>query len=236
MKKENKSKIEKNILSKIERGEVKMKSKSYFIFRSVLAVFSLLLLTLFLFYIGSLIMFVLRTNDIFLLRGMGFKGIRAIFISFPWYLVFLSFFLIILVQVFGSKYPVVYRRPLLYSFVIILLFSIIGSVLIEMSSVHHYFFKRAQKQEMFLGSGMYRNLGDIDLSYRHSGVVLSIDGLDIVIKEDSEKILRVEITRDTRGKKMLQDISVGSKIIVIGEIDGDLVRAHAIRCLNRAGK
>ncbi len=228
----NKSKIEDRIISKIEKGEVKMKPKSYFILRSILFVFSLLLLTLFLLYIGSLIMFVLRINDIFLLRGMGLKGVRAIFISFPWYLVFLSLFLITLVQFFSSRYPLIYRRPLLFSFIAILLFSILGSFLVEISSLHHYFFKKAQKQEMFMGGGIYRNLGDIDLDYRYFGIVLSIDGTDIVMKKDNEKNINVEITRETRGKRMLQNIRVGSQIVVIGEIDDDSIRAHAIRCVN----
>ncbi len=232
MKKENKSKIEENIISKIEKGDVKMKSRSYFIFRSALIAFSLLLLVLFLFYIGSLIIFVLRANDIFLLKGMGFKGMRAVFISFPWYLAFLSLFLIVLVQFFGKKHPLIYRRPLLFSFFAILLFSIIGSLLIEMSSLHHYLFKKAQKEEMFMGGGMYRNLGDIDLNYRYSGIVLDIENSNITMKEDSGKILRVEIKKETRGKRILQSISAGSKIVVIGDIDGDLIFAHAIRCIN----
>lgn len=83
-----------------------------------------------------------------------------------------------------------------------------------------------------MGGGIYRNLGDIDLDYRYFGIVLSIDGTDIVMKKDNGKNLNVEITRETRGKRMLQNIRVGSQIVVIGEIDDDSIRAHAIRCVN----
>ena len=236
MKKENKTKIEKNILRKIEAGEVKMRPRSYFVFRSLLLVLTILLLTLFLIYIGSLIIFVFRTNDIFLLRGMGLKGMRAVFVSFPWYLVFLSVLLISLVQVFGSKYSVIYRRPLIYSFVFILLFSVAGSALIEMSSLNNHFFQRAQKEEMALGGGMYRNLGNIDLSYRYIGIVLEKNNTDIILEENSGNIFEVIISRETRGKRMLYDINEGSKIVVIGEEKNGIIAAHAIKLVNGKGR
>ncbi len=232
MMKKDKSKIEERVISKIESGEIKMKSRKYFVFKAFVFFFSLLLLSLFLLYIGSLIVFVLRANDIFLFQGMGLKGWRAIFLSFPWYLVLLSFFLIVLLQIFGNKFRLVYRRPLFYSFIAIILFVILGSVLIERCSFHQTLYNRARQGEFSLGSGMYRHLGDIDLEHKYTGTVLDIKELQVIIKQKNNEIFIVNITRDTRGKRFFQDIVVGSEIVVIGKVEGNTIDANAIRKIN----
>ncbi len=228
----NKSKIEKGVISKIESGEVKMKSRKYFILKAFMFSLSLLLLGLFLLYIGSLIIFVLRANDIFLFQGMGFKGWRVVFLSFPWYLVLLSFLLIILLQVFGKNFRAVYRRPLLYSFISILLFVIFGSILIEKCSFHQTFYNRAKQGELSLGLGMYRHLGDIDLEYKHTGTVLEIKDLQIVLREENNEIFIVNINKETKGKRFFESISAGNEIVVIGKAENNIIEANAIRRIN----
>jgi len=224
MKKENnKNLITEKVVSKIERGELKMKPKVYFIAKSILVISSLILTFLLVLYFGSLIIFVLRINDILLFHGMGFQVIRSILLSFPWYLVFLIFTLIILIEIIGKRFQFVYRKPFIVSLFAILVLVIISSFLIERSSLHYSFFRLAEQERLPLAGRMYRDLGNLDIDNAYFGIILKKESDFWIMKLNSGEMVNLKITEKTRGKRTFSEIEEGEKIIVIGEMEEGLI-------------
>src|SRR5205823_1531144 len=94
---------QKNILDKIKEGKIKMKPRAYFIARTVFFALGVIILLLFLIYLASFIVFSLRVSGLVFLPGFGFSGVRILFGSLPWLLIFLAAALIVLLEFFGQQ-------------------------------------------------------------------------------------------------------------------------------------
>lgn len=237
MKKENSKKtIKDEVVSKIKRGEVKMKSRSFFILKTVLSFGLIILLSLLVLYLGSLIVFVFRANDMMLFSGMGFQGIRTILVSFPWYLVILVIILIVLVEVMAKNFSFVYRRPLVYSFIGIVFLVTLGSLVVEAMSVHDSFFDMAKEERLPVAGGMYKHLGRLDIDSAYFGTLLDKeDGLWKMELESGEKVI-LDIATMTKGFRVLDKLKEGSGVVVIGEREGDVIEVLNFRGINGKGR
>jgi hypothetical protein len=234
MKKENSENlITEKVISKIERGELKMKPRIYFIAKSFLLIGFLALASLFLLYFGSLIIFVLRVNDILLFRGMGFYPIRSILLSFPWYLVFLTFILIIVIEIISRRFQFVYRKPFIISLFGILFIVVASSFLIERSSLHHSFYRLAEQERLPLAGKMYRELGNLDINDAHFGVILKKKNDLWRMELDSGEIVDLKITEETRGRRTFLEIEEGEKVIVIGETKEGMIDVVSFKKIER---
>ena len=234
MKKENNEKlISQNVVSKIETGELKMRPKVYFVIKTILIVGLLALAFLLALYFGSLIIFILRINDILLFHGMGFQVIRNIFLSFPWYLVFLVFGLVILVEAAAKRFNFVYRKPLIVSLLIILVLVFLSSLLIEKSSLHHSFFRLAEQERLPLAGRMYRDLGNLEIENVYFGRILEKKDNLWIMELDSGKEVGLKITEKTRGKRIFTEIEEGNKVIVIGELEEGLIDVDSFKRIER---
>lgn len=224
MKKENnKNLIIEKVISKIEKGELKMKPRVYFIVKTTLIIGLLILAFLFVLYFGSLVIFVLRINDIFLFHGMGFQTIRNILLSFPWYLVLLVFILIILIEIISKKFKFIYRKPFILSLFVILILVITSSFLIEKSSLHSSFFRLAEQERLPLAGRMYRDLGNLEIENVYFGTILEKKDDLWLMKLDSGETVNLKITEKTRGRRIFSEIKEGDKVIVIGEMEEGLI-------------
>ncbi len=234
MKKENsENSITEKVVSKIEKGELKMKPRAYFVAKSFLVIGLLVLASLLLLYFGSLIVFVLRVNNILLFHGMGFQAIRSILLSFPWYLVFLIFILIILIEIIGRRFRFVYRKPLIISLLTILLIVTISSFLIESSSLHHSFYRLAEQERLPLAGRMYRELGHLDIDDAYFGIVLKKDNDFWTMELDSGEIVSLKITEKTRGRRVFLEIEKGEKVIVVGELEEGVIDVVSFKKIER---
>ena len=234
MKKENNEKsISQRITSKIEKGELKMRPKAYFIVKTILITGLLILAFLLALYFGSLTIFVLRINDILLFHGIGFQVIRNILLSFPWYLVLLVFGLVVLVEVIAKRFNFIYRKPLIVSLFIIITLVFLSSFIIEKSSLHYSFFRLAEQERLPLAGRMYRDLGNLEIENVYFGKVLEKkDGLWIMELDSGEEI-GLKITEKTRGRRVFLEIKGGDKVIVIGELEEGLIDVVSFKRIER---
>jgi hypothetical protein len=233
MNKENDKKlIRENIVSKIESGEIEMRSKSYFILKSFLVFGSLFLFFLFALYIGSLVVFVLRVNNILFFYGIGFHGIKTVIFSFPWYLVLLSLILIIFLEIIGKNFRVVYQKPLIYSLIVIMILSFTGSILVDSFAMHDSLFKMAKEERLPVGGRMYRNLGNLDIENAYFGEILEKENNNWTMRLENNKIVLLKVTNETRGKRVFEEIEEGSEVIVIGELENEEINVLGFRRIN----
>ncbi len=213
----SKKSIKENIISKIKRGEIKAKPKIYFIVKTLFNIGIVLTFFLFLLYIGSLIIFILRVNNFLAISGLGIKGIKTVIFYFPWYLLILSLFLIIVFEFFGKKFSLIYRRPLLYSLIAIMIMTTIGSFFIERSSFHHSFSRIAKERQIPFMGRMYKNMEQIDFENVYFGEILEKEENLWKMKDENGETISLIITEKTKNFKIKNRIKEGDSVIIIGE-------------------
>ncbi len=231
-KKNSENSITGKVVSKIEKGELKMKPRAYFIAKSFLFIGLLALVILLLLYFGSLIVFVLRVNNILLFHGMGFYATRSILLSFPWYLILLISILIILIEIIGRRFRFVYRKTFIISLLTILFIVVVSSFLIEKSSLHYSFYRLAEQETLPLFGRMYRELGNLDIEDVHFGIILEKKSDLWKMELDSGEIVSLKITEKTRGRRTFSEIEEG-KVIVIGEMEGGVIDVVSFKKIER---
>jgi len=234
MKKENNEKlISQKVVSKIEKGELKMRPKVYFVAKTILIVGLSVLALLLALYFGSLIIFVLRINDILLFHGMGFQAIRSVLLSFPWYLVFLVFVLVVSVEIVAKRFHFIYRKPLIISLLIILALIFLSSFLIEKSSLHHSFFRLAEQERLPLAGKMYRDLGSLEIENVYFGTILEKKDDFWIMELDSGEAVSLKINEKTRGRRVFSEIKEGNEIIVIGGLEEGVINVDSFKKIER---
>ncbi len=234
MQKENNEKpISQKVISRIEKGELKMRPRVYFIAKTILIAGFLALVFLLALYFGSLIIFVLRINDIFLFHGMGFQATRNVLLSFPWYLVLLVIGLVILVELIAKRFNFVYRKPLIVSLLIILTLVFLSSFLVEKSSLHYSFFRLAEQERLPLAGRMYRDLGNLEIENVYFGKILEKKDNLWIMELDSGEEVGLKITEKTRGRRVFSEIKEGNKVIVIGKLEDGLIDVGSFKRIER---
>ena len=144
------------ILEKIKKEKVKMKPRSYFVLRTIVFVFGLIFAFLFAIFLASFIVFALRASGIWYFPAFGFRGLGMFLASFPWILLIFAILLIALLEVFARKFSLVYRKPLLYSVLGIIMIVILISFAVGQTSMHPQLFRSAQEGKLPIMGPMYK--------------------------------------------------------------------------------
>jgi len=215
--------IKQKILSKIKKGQVKMRPKVYFIFK--MAFFAMLAFVVFLlsFFVVSFIVFTLQTNGNMLLFGFGRPGVRIFFASFPWLLAMLAVLIVVLLGMLAKGHRVVYRRPFLYSVLGIILIIAIGGFLFTRMPLHNRFFERAQMGRLPMMGSIYLKYGAKHLEGFRVGRVLDYTDKGFYIETACSKKFFIKINENTKfytGRNTQKD----DMVAVIGkEVDGVVI-------------
>ncbi len=231
MKKENKKSIKDKIISKINNEEIKMKPKSYFIMRTVFFIGLVLSLFLLVFFLGSLIIFVLKVNNLFILPGFGFHGIRIIINSFPWYLLFLLVFLIILIEIIGKNFYLVYKKPLIYSLLIIVIIIVSGIFFLDNLSLHK---SLARRNNLPIMRNMYQRLSNLDLDDYYLGKVLYKNNNQWTVELEQGEIVDIIINQRIKGFRFLDEIKENDIIIIVGDKQNNIIDVSGIKKINNS--
>ncbi len=216
--------VKDKILNEIKEGKIKMKSKTYFMVRTVLFTLGITVLLLFLIYVASFIVFSLRISGIWFLPIFGFHGVRILFGSLPWLLILLAAILIIALEVFAERISFVYKRPTVYSLLAIIAIVLIIGLAIGFSPFHTRLFGNAREGGLpFIGQ-FYRGFGAPRFHNFHNGSVSEITTDGFPITTPNGETLRV-IADDA----MKAGLKGGDFVIVIGERTENTIRATVLR-------
>ena len=210
--------FEKKIIDKIENDKIKMKNKAYFIFRSVVLVLIIIFVSLVSLFFASLIIFTLKINGLLFLPPLGLKGLRMFFFSFPWFVAILILLLMFLLSNLAKKYKFIYRKPLLYSVLGIVIIVLIGGFICARFSFHDKIFEYRERSPVI--SYFYERKEVKDL---YIGLVVEVGDDGFVLE-----------TRD--GKKLIIIsniiVKVNDPVMVVGERDGNIVKVFRICRVN----
>jgi hypothetical protein len=223
---------EKSVLSvlsdKIKSGQIHMRPRFYFVLKTILIVFGAVLACLLILFLVSFIAFSLHANGLWLLPGFGFRGLGLFFNYLPWILILMALALIVILEVLAERFSFVWRRPIIYSLLAIILVVFLGSFLINRTPLHPGLLLRAREGNLPLGGPIYRGFSTPEFRGFHVGVVSEIREDGFIIKRPDGQLLTIIVNADTQfpsGK----DIKVGDTIAVMGERQDDSVLAMAVR-------
>ncbi|MCK5123248.1 MAG: hypothetical protein KAQ87_03830 [Candidatus Pacebacteria bacterium] len=223
-----KSSTARKVLGKIKNDQIKMRSKTYFVLKSVLTIFSVFLVAFFILYLTSFILFALRASGAWYLHGFGFYGLRASFILLPWLLIIIATVLLVVLEILVKHFSFAYHRPILYSILGIIIFTISGSFVIDKAQFHTCLFQKAQEGRLPVMGNFYRNLGIEKNRNVCRGIVLKTINNNFQIKTPRGKVLNVSITSETQFSNGA-DIKKDDIIIVLGKRNNGEVQAIGVR-------
>jgi len=130
-----------------------MKPKIYFALKTFLIILSAIIGFLFVLYLTSFVLFSVRAV----------RGLVPTLIALPWLLVFLSVILIIVLEILTRHFSFVYRRPILYVVLGIIILVLLGSFIINKTRMHPVLFDRAEKHRLPIMGPLYRGYGKSNL-------------------------------------------------------------------------
>ncbi len=220
-----------SILTPIEDGKVKMRPRWYFFVLATLYLVGVILWILFLLYLVSFIIFILDQNSIWFLPGFGFRGIHEFLTSLPWILIFLAIPLIIILEILVKRYSFVYRRPLIYSIIGIVAFSMIGGFVVAMTPFHNGLLGQAEKKRLPFAGGLYRYYGIPNKRNLVIGNITKITNNEYHIKGTRGEITNILVKPQMHFSSGMNFV-VGDKIIVFGKFEGDAIEAFGIKKIN----
>ncbi len=224
-----KNSLTSRILNRLKSGEVKMRPKGYFILRAVLVALITCLVALFVLYLVSFIFFSLRASGVWFLPGFGFGAMGVFIKSLPWSLILIALILIVVLELFVKRFGFAYRRPILYSVLVIVVFTLLGSLLIAKTPLHSDIFLRAHQGKLPpLAGGFYRGFGMPKLPDVHFGVVCDIGDNEFCLETDEGETL-VILVASTTAFSLGADITEDDRVVVLGKRDDSRVEASAVR-------
>lgn len=124
--------------TKLANGELRMHSRWYFVLRTSLAIITIITVFLLAIFLASIITFAAHRNGWWVLPAFGWHGWFRFFSSLPWLLITFLVILIVLAEVLSRYFTALYRRPVLYTILGVVLIVVGTGVLIDRSHVHEY--------------------------------------------------------------------------------------------------
>jgi len=229
---EQKNSISDKIIDKIKSGDIKMKPRISFILKITLMSLGAFFLFFFIIYLVSFIIFSLRASGVLFMPRFGFRGIGIFLGSLPWFLILIVVILIVMLEIFSKRFVSVYRRPIIYSLLIIIVLALAIGFLIEKTPFHPSLFLNARDRKLPVMGQFYRNFGAPSIHNVHRGVVSEIMDSGFKIETPREETLTIIIVSETR---IFSDgeIERGDEIVIFGERSDGTVKAVEIRQIEK---
>jgi len=224
----NQKLLREKVFEKIKSGQIAMRPKFYFALKTLLISGIIFLVVLLMAFLVSFISFHLRASGIWYLTAFGWQGLGVYLRLLPWFLIILSIVLILLLEILARRFSFVWRRPLFYSLLAIILIAVVGGFVIEKSSLHPQLFWQAREGKLLLMGPMYREFGMPRFRDVHRGVVEEVTENGFKIRTFDEQLLTVVLVREPRFP-LEKEIKQGDSVVVMGARQNDTVRAFGIR-------
>ena len=238
------------LLNKIKKGEIKMKPKVFFVLRTLGLVACTLLCLLLLVYLASFIAFWFKAIGFGLLGGFGFWGVQRIFFALPWLLILFCLALLFVFETLAKRFSFVWRKPLVYSLVLIVLFALLFAFIVSKTGFHSRLFFKAQQRELPLMGSFYRACPCESPRQIHFGKIIEKKETGFLLETQANEKLEVVLSEKTRFQleknrcdkninqreagtlktiaEKLGEFTLGEDLAVFGERDGLVIFALGV--------
>lgn len=229
--------VQELILEEIKSGKTRMRPRWYFILQATLVSVGLIIVALILLYIGSFIFFILGEDGVWYLPGFGLMGIEMFLSSLPWILIITGVIFLILLEVLVRHYSFGYRKPLLYSLVIIVIFAGIASLIVSATSFHNSYRSRDTIKSLPIIGQLYLEYEERKYKDARIGVIIEITGEGFIMEDYRNDRLSIVVNSET-SFPLGVDFHNGDRVIVLGdESDNDgIITALGVRKVSGSGQ
>lgn len=221
---QEKNSIKDRILNEIKKGDIKMHPKFHFLLRLIILTTIIVLLILVIVFLISFIVFSSENNGARFLLGSGFSGVMSLMHSLPWIIILIVLIVILLIEGLVKKFKFAYRRPLIYSLLIILIIGLACGLL-----MHHESFHRTVScllNDSFLSGSRLSVPSNV-----HEGRVYRINENEIEIMDLNGQILQAIFPSESF-KLQDKEFERGDRIIFTGPQNGPIINISSYRKLN----
>ena len=229
--KEKSSDIGRTLQQQIRAGTIKMKPRLYFVLMGALYIVSAVVVFGTALYLVSFIVFILKANGILTLPYFGIRGFGILASSLPWLLIILIIILVIVLELLGKHFSFVYRWPLLYSMLGIVIFVLAFGIVAGHSPLHYAVLSQAQNRTLPFGGPLYRHYGTMHLRDAHIGTVLERATSTLVIQDRSGALYTIILSPERRYP--LRGIEPDDIVMVIGSRTDGTIQAIGVREIKR---
>lgn len=217
--------IKNYILEKIKKGDIRKIPRIIFWIKSLLFALVAVMVFLLVLFLSSFLLFALQSSGLLELLNFGFEGFGILIKNFPWILLILVVVLILVLEILVNRYSFSYKRPLIYSFLALIIIALSLGFLFWKLSFQEKIYQNF-KNDTFIKT-FYDKYTTPSPDIFHPGTVLELmpDGL---VLEGRDKIgVNVKILENTQ---MPEDFKIykGGKILVIGKVIDGVIFAEAI--------
>jgi len=215
-------------LERIKAKKVQMKPKLLFVLKAAFFALTIVLFSALAAFVISFVMFKARATGIWYAPGFGLRGIRLFLVNFPWYLLIFILIVVATLELLAKKFSWVYKRPLVYSIVGILLFVSLIGFAVSQTAMHPQLFKGVIEGRMpimgpfYGGRIMQAPLG------LHIGAISVINEEGFSIEDEKGKVFNVIISPQTFLPKG-RETQEGDLIMIMGEEKDSIISAFGIR-------
>lgn len=219
-------KLENSIMGKIKTGQVKIRSKYVFVAEKLGLGTAFALSVLLSVLLFNLILFYLKETDNLKYLSFGKFGIFAFLESFPYLLVVVFIFLIVLSGYLITKSDVSYKKPFGYLAIVLVLFIMIFGGVLTYTNLGREFEARARE-----GMNPARMLLHPMMDVRENGVagVVFEEGENYLILQTPQGLRNI----DMNDLKDVPEIEKGQFVIAVGKKDGYDFKVEKIKVVNK---
>ena len=223
--------IQEQVLEKIRAGQVSMRSRAYFVFRTGLIAAAAVLVLASSLFLFSFIFFSVHESGLGYLLEFSERGLLTFVTLFPWISLFVLFLLLIALESLVYRFRPVYRRPLLRIFLWLVVISIIGSTLLALTPLHSFLLSEADNDRLPILGSLYEQIHE---SHQKQGVyrgdIVSVAGTYFVIAHNDTDLDSDEgswTIQPPAGFK-LSTLTLGEIVYVAGRLMHGVIYAYGI--------
>ena len=227
--------IKKTILEKIQSGDVAMRPKWYYVLKSVLLFTGVAIIGVWIVYLVSFVLFAVLNSGAIFVPAFGLRGLTVFLLALPWLMILLAAVFIIVLEVLVRKYSFGYRKPLLYTVLMILGVATLGTVLVAQTNLHERALERATGHRLPVVGDVYRIYHQVNHDNVHAGVVTEVSEGGFVMLDRLDKKYTVVIMEYTKIPPQLSFIK-GNQVVVLGEEKDGVIEAEGIKVVGRRMK
>ncbi len=235
MNKKDITSIHKQIQSAIKDGKLKMRSKKYFIARTILITIGIVIISVALVYLISFVFFVLHITGAWELSSFGLRGFRLFIFSLPWLLLSATFVFLIGLEFLIKKTTIAYRKPLIYSVLVMSALVFLAGFGFARLPLHEMMYQRAVEDNTLpVMKSFYTEFGQRSLYNAHPGVVIEMNDNGFVMNTHMNMPMNVLINDKTNiiDNRVLK---INDNVMVVGEYKDGNITAEAIK-IRRGGR
>lgn len=215
--------LEKNIMEKIETGQVKLRSKYVFLAEKLGLGTAFALTVVLSTLLFNLILFYMKETDNLQYLSFGKRGILAFLESFPYMLVISFIILILLAGYLISRSEIGYKKPFGYFAVTLIALAIFFGGILTYTNLAQRIEAANHPFNTFLMKG--------SLDIREKGIagIVFESGEDYLVIETPQGLRSISLTEINENK--MSEIEKGSMVLAIGENEDYDFIAEDIRAL-----